>query len=105
MRFRLTRPALRDLAGIGQYTRDHWGEDQALYYRSAMSARLKWLCRNKPLWHERPELGGGIFTYPQQRHVIVFREYGGGIEILRVLHQRMDTLRNSPENDNDPSGT
>jgi plasmid stabilization system protein ParE len=54
MKFRLTRPALRDLAEIGRYTREQWGKDQARDYGSAITARLKWLCRNEPLWHERP---------------------------------------------------
>ena len=56
MKFRLTRPALRDLAEIGRYTRELWGKEQARDYGSAMTVRLKWLSRNEPLWHERPEL-------------------------------------------------
>ncbi len=90
MKFRITRPAIRDLAEIGRYTRENWGEEQARHYRAALTARLKWLCRNKSLWHERPELGEGIHTFPEQSHVIVFREYENGIEILRFLHARMD---------------
>jgi toxin ParE1/3/4 len=90
MKFRLTRPAIRDLATIGRYTRETWGEEQARRYRAAITARLKWLCRNRSLWRERSELLEGVYTYPEQSHVIVFREYEEGIEILRVLHQRMD---------------
>jgi toxin ParE1/3/4 len=29
MKFRLTRPALRDLAEIGRNTREQWGKEQA----------------------------------------------------------------------------
>ena len=93
MKFRLTRPAIRDLAEIGRFTRQTWGEEQARRYRTAITARLQWLCRNKSLWHERPELHEGVYTYPDQRHVIVFWEYEGGIEILRILHERMELVR------------
>lgn len=93
MKFRITRPAIRDLAEIGRYTRETWGEGQARWYRAAIATRLKWLCRNKTLWRDRPELHEGIYSYPEQHHVIVFQEYDDGIEILRVLHKRMDLAR------------
>ena len=44
-------------------------------------------------WKERPELSEGVYTYPEQRHVIVFWEYEEGIEILLVLHERMELVR------------
>ena len=93
MKFRLTRPAIRDLTEIGRCSRESWGEEQARRYRTAITARLRWLCRNKSLWRKRPELREGVFTYRDQSHVIVFWEYEEGIEILRVLHERMDLVR------------
>jgi toxin ParE1/3/4 len=93
MKFRLTRPAIRDLTGIGRFTREAWGEEQAHRYRTAITARLPWLCHNKSLWKERPELREGVYSCHEQSHVIVFREYEEGIEILRVLHERMDRVR------------
>lgn len=90
IKVKLTRPAIRDLAEIGRYTRQNWGDTQARRYRAALTTRLRWLAGNKALWHERPELADGVYTYSEQSHVIVFREYADGIEILRVLHARMD---------------
>lgn len=90
MKVRLTRPAVRDLAEIGRLTRDNWGEGQARRYRKALTARFKWLCRNRTLWRRRADLPEGIFSYTEQSHVIIFWEYNQGIEILRVLHRRMD---------------
>jgi toxin ParE1/3/4 len=90
MKVKLTRPAIRDLAEIGRYTRETWGDTQARRYHAALAARLRWLAGNKALWHQRPELADGVYTYSEQSHVIVFWEYAGGIEILRVLHGRMD---------------
>ena len=90
MNFRLSRLAVRDLAEIGRFTRDTWNEKQAKRYREALTARFKWLTRNKSLWRARPELGDGLHSCAEQSHVIVFRQYSGGIEVLRVLHRRMD---------------
>lgn len=92
MRFRLTRPAVRDLAEIGRYTLENWGEEQARRYRASLSARLKWLCQNPSLWRERPEIRQGVYTYREQSHVIVFWKCEEGIEVLRVLHERMDLV-------------
>ncbi len=96
MKFRLTRPAIHDLAEIGRYTLKNWGEQQAQRYRTALSARLKWLCKNQHLWRQHPQLQEGVYTCTEQHHVIVFREYREGIEILRVLHERMDPARHLP---------
>jgi len=98
MKFRLTRPALRDLAEIGRYTREQWGEEQARRYGITIAARLKWLCRNQPLWHERLELETSIFSYPHQSHMVVFRQCSIGIEVLRIFHRRMDPARHLGDN-------
>ena len=90
MKVKFTRPAIRDLAEIGRYTRQTWGDTQTRRYRAALTARLRWLAGNKALWHARPELANGVYTYSEQSHVIVFWEYADGIEILRVLRARMD---------------
>lgn len=92
MKFRFTRPAIRDLAEIGRYSRDTWGEQQARRYQAAMTTRLEWLCHNRSLWRDRPEIFDGVYTYPEQHHVIVFRNCDVGIEILRILHRRMDLV-------------
>ena len=93
MKYRLARSALRDLAQIGQYTRTTWGEEQARNYRDALKARFVWLTRNKSVWRRREEIGEGLYTYSEASHLIVFREYSYGIDILRVLHGRMDLRR------------
>ena len=93
MKFRLTRLAIRDLAEIGRHTQETWGEKQAQRYRAGMTARLKWLCRNPSLWRERPDIREGVHTHPEKHHVIVFRGCEGGVEILRILHERMDIVR------------
>ena len=95
MKVRFAKAALKDLAEVGEYTRQVWGKEQARRYRDMLKNRIKWLGReeNKTLWHGRPELGQELFSYIEGSHVIIFRTYERGIEIIRVLHSRMDLKR------------
>lgn len=97
MKVRLARSAVRDLARIGEHTRTNWGESQATRYRELVKARFEWLTRNRPLWRERSDLGPGIFVCREQSHLVVFREHDAGMEILRVLHARMDIQQHLPD--------
>ena len=65
-------------------------------YIDALLSRFEWLCENPLLWKPRPEITEGLYSYPQQSHVIYFRAQGdppGLIEIVRVLHGRMEPAR------------
>ena len=93
MKFQLTRAAVSDLAQIGRYGRSNWGEAQAKKYREALKARFHWLARNRSLWRARDDLGPRTFSCVEGRHVILFREDAGSLQILRVLHGQMDPKR------------
>jgi len=90
MTYRISGPARRDLESIWLYTNTHWGAAQADAYIDALIARCAWLSRNQPLWRQRPALGKGIYSQLQGQHVILFQVRTEVIEIIRVLHSRMD---------------
>jgi toxin ParE1/3/4 len=59
-------------------------------------SRFEWLCDNPQLWKPRRDITEGLYSHPQQSHVIYFRAEGdppGFIEIVRVLHGRMEPAR------------
>ena len=93
MNYRLTAPAKEDLLSIWEYTTDRWNEQQADQYIDTLDTRFVWLTNTSSQWNPRPEMGNGIYTFPEQSHVIVFWELQSDIEILRVLHRRMDLQR------------
>ncbi len=93
MNYWLTEPAKNDLISIWEYTTDQWSEEQADRYIDALDARFAWLTTNEGLWKARSEIKKGLFSYPEQNHVILFWERHNEIEILRVLHGRMDLER------------
>ena len=90
MTYRVSAAAQQDLREIYRYTLREWGERQGDLYMAGLQTRFIWLVVNRPLWRERPELGAGIHTYAHERHVIVFRQIGDCLDILRVLHDRME---------------
>jgi len=91
-------PAARDdLLDIWTYSEKEWGASRADEYLDDLRDRILWLTANKNLWNQRDDLCNGLFSTIQQSHVIYFRGNTGSsnpaIEIIRILHQRMDAGR------------
>ncbi len=93
MRFRVSSEAREDLVSVWEYTRSHWSTEQADLYTDAFMLRFAWLTVNKNLWRSRTDLQKGIFSCSEKSHVILFSENQNHIDILRVLHRRMDPGR------------
>jgi len=94
--YRLSVRAEADLAENWVYSAEQWNLEQADRYIDALLSRFDWLCGNPQLWNPRPDITEGLDSYPQQSHVIYFRAQGdppGLIEIVRVLHGRMEPTR------------
>jgi toxin ParE1/3/4 len=94
--YRLSGRAQADLAEIWDYSAQHWSLDQADRYIDALVTRFVWLSENATLWQPRPDLVEGLYSYPQQSHVIYFRRGADApelIEIVRVLHGRMEPAK------------
>jgi len=94
--YRLSSRAEADLADIWVYSAGQWNLEQADRYADALVSRFDWLCANPSLWKPRPDIAEGLYSYPQQSHVIYFRVHGDApevIEIVRVLHGRMEPAK------------
>ena len=96
MIYRLSVRAEAYLAEIWAYSAERWNLEQADRYIDAFVSRFDWLCDNPKLWQPRPDITEGLYGCPQQSHVIYFRAQGDPpelIEIVRVLHGRMEPAR------------
>ena len=96
MIYRLSVRAEADLAEIWVYSAEQWTLEQADRYIDALVSRFDWLCENPQLWKPRPDITEGLYSYRQESHVIYFRPQGDSpdlIEIVRVLHGRMEPAR------------
>ena len=89
-RFRLTPRATKDLRSIAAYTLQTWGPKQRNAYLRALDHRFVWLAEHPDLGKPRSDIKAGYHSYPQGSHVIYYLIRDGGIDIIGVLHQRMD---------------
>lgn len=80
------------MGDIWDYTAERWSIEQADRYtdeiREACAALAAGSKRGRAV-----EIRRGYLKYPVSAHLLYFRIDGDRIEIMRVLHQRMDVSR------------
>ncbi|RQX90173.1 type II toxin-antitoxin system RelE/ParE family toxin [Burkholderia stagnalis] len=88
----LTPLAEADLEDIWTSTFEHWSVEQAEHYVSELVAAFERLARRE--WVGRPSRAGdGYRRYLVGSHVVFYRETAETLDVIRVLHQRMDVDR------------
>lgn len=90
---KITRQADADLADIWDYTAAHWGQSQARKYLTQLEQRFLFLAKRPEQGRLRYDLPGFPLSYHQARHVIFYRKFKDGVEIVRILHDSMDFPR------------
>ncbi|WP_439469191.1 type II toxin-antitoxin system RelE/ParE family toxin [Blastomonas fulva] len=89
-RWQLTPAARIDLAGIWNYTADNWGVAQAEQYIRQIESTLTAAAENSPLVRGLDD----VWRIRAGNHLCIFRKLPDGkIEVIRVLHERMDIDR------------
>jgi len=113
-RFRLARPAQIDLANILSMSVERWGAAGRQRYAAVLAAAMRQVAAEPdgPLTKNRPDLRSGIRSFHVRHarrsaqgaavrrpvHVLYYRvAQEGVIEIVRVLHERMEPSRHLDE--------
>lgn len=91
--FVLTPRARADLEDIWDYTQAQWNAAQAECYLRGIERAIKSLARNPRLGRSCDEIRAGYFKFHTGSHVLFYRRKLGKIEVVRILHQRMDFER------------
>ena len=90
-RFRLSARADADLRKIAAHTLQQWGQPQRDAYISELLEAFGRLAETPQVGTKIDAIREGYREFPQGSHVIFVRESEiHGIEIIRVLHKRMD---------------
>jgi len=90
-KYSLSRKAEEDIRGIWDYTADMWGVEQAEKYLKGLEKRLEQLSDTPDtLGVKRESLKPDYMSSLYENHVIFFIKSENSIEVIRVLHQRMD---------------
>lgn len=88
--YRLTPAARRDLSSIWDYSEEHWGLQQAEAYMRGLQACAERLADDPRCGHPRDEVRPGYRSRAVGSHVIFYVVRDGGVDVIRILHQRMD---------------
>lgn len=89
-----------DVALIADYTRNRWGEDQALRYLDDLEACCEKLAAYPELGRACDDVRPGLRRMEHGKHVIFYRQQSEGILVTRILHQSMLPAR-QPMGDNE----
>src|SRR5689334_22160464 len=89
-RFILTPRAQADLDEIWDYTAARWSLDQAETYTRQLGRDIAAVAEQPSLGSECSEVRKGYRKYPSGSHVLFYRVIADGIDVVRILHERMD---------------
>lgn len=89
---RFTEQADADLLAIYIYTYNTWNEAQAIEYTNGLKDTLDKLSKNPERLGtiDRSEVRSGYRSCRYQSHLVFYRVSGQFVEVVRILHKRMD---------------
>ena len=91
-RYRLSPLAVADLEDIWLYTFERWSLDQADRYQHDLIAAIEALASGMKVGR-RTDVREGYFKYAVGQHFVFFRPSEAGLDVIRILHRRMDVDR------------
>lgn len=89
-RYTLSPRAQADLDEIWHYTENRWGPNQAEVYIRQIARDIESLTARPELAQECPEIRAGYYKFRSGSHMLFFCRRKDGIDIIRILHARMD---------------
>jgi toxin ParE1/3/4 len=85
----ITQPAEQDFRDILSYTHQTWGEQQRLEYKRKIDAALKAIVENPDIGRKKH----GRMVFGLGRHQLYYQIKNSEIWLIRILHERMNTVR------------
>lgn len=92
-RYRLTPAAQRDLSSIWDFTEERWDTRQAETYIAEIRAAVGRGADDPRRGHACDEIRTGYRQYGIGSHLLFYVESAEGVDVVRILHQRMDPMR------------
>ena len=92
-RYTLTPRARSDIEEIWDYTAARWSVDQAEVYLRQIKAAIEAIAADPSRGRACDDVRAGYRKYPAGSHLLFYRATPEGIDIVRILHQRMDFER------------
>jgi toxin ParE1/3/4 len=92
-RYTLSPRAQSDLEEIWDYTAARWSADQAEAYLRQIKAAIETVAADPRRGRACDEVRAGYRKHSAGSHVLFYRTTTDGVDIVRILHQRMDFER------------
>ena len=87
------RPAAEaDLSDIWLQGATTWGVEQAERYVDALFAVFDLLTEFPEMARERTEFTPPVRIHPSGSHLVIYRQEGQGVEIIRILHAHQNLM-------------
>ncbi len=87
--YRLSPTAREDMEAVWLYSLAEWSAEQADRYTDDLTAAFGLLTDHPKSGKSSEHIRTGYRRHAVLRHVIYYRETNYGIEVIRVLHNRM----------------
>lgn len=91
--YRLTPAAQRDLSSIWDFTQERWDVRQAEAYVTEIQAAIERIAEDAHRGRPFDEIRQGYRRYAIGSHLIFYVERDLHVDVIRILHQRMDPTR------------
>ena len=89
--YRISKKAVEDLENIWTYTLHKWSIEQADRYYNLIINEIEFITKNVMAGKSMDHIKTGYRASIVKSHLIFYRKsQGNQIEVIRVLHQRMD---------------
>ncbi len=88
--FIISKKAIADLEEIWLYTVEKWSVTQADRYHDLLIDEINFICKNKNTGKSMEHVRKNYRASKVKSHLIFYRELNNTIEVIRILHERMD---------------
>lgn len=92
--YRISQTAILDLEEIWLYTFEHWSKEQADIYYKSIIAEIENIAGDFESGKPITQIRSGYRSSKVNSHVVFYRKNDNDmVEIVRVLHEKMDWKR------------
>ena len=88
--FVIAKKAVIDLEEIWLYTVEKWSVEQADRYYKLIFDEIDYICKNIDTGKSMEHVRKGYRASKVKSHLIFYRVLNNTIEVIRILHERMD---------------
>ena len=92
LKLRMSVAAVQDLEQIWIFTKQNWSERQADRYYNLIIDEIAYLCSHPSSGRSYDTVKKGYKATKVNSHLIFYRFDANLIEIIRILHERMDII-------------